>query len=83
MSIISRTDIRANYLFNSRIDGIESADLVLLIGTNPRFEAPLLNARLRKCWLNNELDVAMIGGKVDLTYEYEVSWVMSGSQYIV
>ena len=43
-----RTDLRSNYLMNSRIAGIEEADLVLLIGTNPRFEAPLVNARLRK-----------------------------------
>ena len=42
------TDIRSNYLFNSTIAGCEEADLVLLIGTNPRYEAPILNARLRK-----------------------------------
>ncbi|TGZ72876.1 hypothetical protein CRM22_001826 [Opisthorchis felineus] len=64
-------DLRSNYLFNSHIAGIEEADLVLLVGTNPRFEAPLLNARLRKCWIHNELQVAMIGPKVDLTYDYE------------
>ena len=69
----SRTDIRANYLFNSKIVGIDEADLVLFIGTNPRYEAPLINARVRKNWLNNELDVALIGEKVDLTYDYEVS----------
>lgn len=51
----------------------EEADLVLLVGTNPRFEAPLFNARLRKGYLTNELDVAYIGPKVDLRYEYEVS----------
>ncbi|KAM7538342.1 hypothetical protein Aperf_G00000065485 [Anoplocephala perfoliata] len=66
-----RTDIRSNYLFNSKIVGIDEADLVLFIGTNPRFEAPLINARVRKNWLNNELDVALIGEKVDLTYDYE------------
>ena len=43
-----RIDLRSNYLFNGSIVGIEQADLVLLIGTNPRFEAPVLNARLRK-----------------------------------
>ncbi len=42
------TDLRSNYLMNDRIAGIEEADLVLLIGTNPRFEAPVLNARIRK-----------------------------------
>lgn len=52
---------------------IEEADVILLIGTNPRFEAPLINARIRKGWIHNELDVALIGPKVNLTYEYEVS----------
>ena len=39
-------------------------------GTNPRYEAPMVNARIRKSWVHNELDVAVIGSKVDLTYEY-------------
>jgi NADH dehydrogenase (ubiquinone) Fe-S protein 1 len=43
-----RIDLRSNYLFNGTIVGIEQADLVLLIGTNPRYEAPVLNARIRK-----------------------------------
>ena len=43
-----RIDLRSNYLFNGTIAGIEQADLVLLIGTNPRYEAPVLNARIRK-----------------------------------
>lgn len=73
---LCRTDIRANYLFNSRIEGLDAADLVLLVGTNPRYEAPIINARLRKNWLNNELNVAMIGEKVDLTYDYEVSTIL-------
>lgn len=42
------TDLRSNYLLNSRIAGIEECDLLLLIGTNPRYEAPLFNARIRK-----------------------------------
>ncbi|TPP64913.1 NDUS1 [Fasciola gigantica] len=67
----TRTDIRSNYLFNSRISGVEEADLLLLVGTNPRFEAPTLNARIRKCWIHNDLQVAMIGPRVDLTYDYE------------
>ncbi len=46
--------------------------MVLLIGTNTRFEAPLFNARLRKAWINNDLRVATVGPKVDLTYETEV-----------
>lgn len=65
------TDLRSNYLLNTGIAGIEDADLVLLIGTNPRFEAPVFNARLRKCWIHNELNLAMVGPKVDLTYDYE------------
>merc|ERR1719381_27726 len=65
------TDLRSNYLFNTGIAGVEEADLALLIGTNPRFEAPVFNARLRKCWIHNELNLAMVGPKVDLTYDYE------------
>jgi len=67
----SCTDLRSSYLFNNRIAGIEDADLILLVGTNPRFEAPILNSRIRKAWLHKECDVALIGPKVDLTYEYE------------
>lgn len=43
-----RSDLRSNYLLNTRIAGIEEADLLLLVGTNPRYEAPLFNARIRK-----------------------------------
>lgn len=43
-----RTNLRSNYLLNTRIAGIEECDLLLLIGTNPRYEAPLFNARIRK-----------------------------------
>ena len=67
----SWTDLRSNYLLNTTIAGIEDADLVLLIGTNPRYEAPLFNTRLRKCWIHNGLDVGYIGPKVDLTYDCE------------
>ena len=65
------TDIRSNYLLNTTINGCEEADLVLLIGTNPRYEAPILNARLRKGWIHNELDVGVLGPAVDLSYDYE------------
>lgn len=65
------TDLRSNYLFNTSIAKVEEADLVLLIGTNPRYEAPILNARIRKGWIHNELDVGVVGPQVDLTYEYE------------
>ncbi|KAL7826166.1 hypothetical protein SRHO_G00339040 [Serrasalmus rhombeus] len=64
------TDLRSNYLFNTRIAGIEECDLLLLIGTNPRYEAPLFNARVRKSWLHNELQVALVGHDVDLSYSY-------------
>ncbi|KAF2351730.1 NADH:ubiquinone oxidoreductase subunit G [Trinorchestia longiramus] len=67
----SGTDLRSNYLLNTSIVGIEEADLVVFVGTNPRFEAPLLNARTRKAWIHNDLNVALLGSKVDLTYEYE------------
>lgn len=50
--------------------GVEDADLILLIGTNPRFEAPLFNARIRKAYINTECNVALIGPQVDLTYDY-------------
>ncbi|ETE64601.1 NADH-ubiquinone oxidoreductase 75 kDa subunit, mitochondrial, partial [Ophiophagus hannah] len=65
------TDLRSNYLLNTKIAGVEEADFLLLVGTNPRFEAPLFNARIRKSWLHNELKVALMGSPVDLTYTYE------------
>jgi NADH-quinone oxidoreductase subunit G len=58
---------RPSYLFNSTIAGVEDADALLLIGTNPRWEAPVLNARIRKAWTNG-LKVANIGEAIDLTY---------------
>merc|ERR1719309_1408246 len=64
------TDLRSNYLLNTGIAGVEDADLVVLIGANPRYDAPVFNARLRKCWIHNELDVALVGPKVDLTYVF-------------
>jgi NADH-quinone oxidoreductase subunit G len=62
---------RASYLFNSTIAGVDKADAVLLIGTNPRTEAAVLNARIRKAWLQNRAKVALIGPQADLTYPYE------------
>ena len=61
---------RASYLFNSTIDGIEDADALMLIGTNPRKEAAVLNSRIRKRWRTGELQVAVIGEDADLTYDY-------------
>ncbi len=63
--------VRAGYLFNTTIAGIEDADACLLIGTNPRWEAPLVNARLRKRWLRGEFPIALIGPRAKLTFDYE------------
>jgi NADH-quinone oxidoreductase subunit G len=62
---------RPAYLFNTTIAGVEAADALLLIGTNPRWEAPVLNARIRKAWLNGNLKIAIVGASVDLTYPVE------------
>ncbi len=62
---------RASYLFNSTIAGIDEADACLLIGVNPRKDAPVLNARIRKRWLSKNLKIAAIGCDSDLTYDYE------------
>jgi len=59
---------RASYLFNTTIAGIEEADAVLLVGCNPRLEAPVLNARIRKRWRQGGLPVGVVGGNIDLTY---------------
>ena len=59
---------RASYLFNTTIAGIEEADAILLIGTNPRWEAALVNARIRKRWRRGGLDVGAVGPRVALTY---------------
>ena len=59
---------RQTYLFNSTIAGVEAADAILLVGANPRWDAPVLNARIRKAWLVSGLKIANIGPAVDLTY---------------
>ncbi|TFK64653.1 NADH-ubiquinone oxidoreductase [Pluteus cervinus] len=64
-------DIRSNYLFNSTIPGVEQADAILLVGTNPRHEAAVLNSRIRKSWLHTSLEVGLIGERVDTAYGYE------------
>lgn len=61
-------DIRSNYSFNSTIDGIEDADQILLIGTNPRHEAAVLNARIRKIWLRSDLEISHIGEEFSSTF---------------
>ena len=62
---------RQGYLFNTTIAGLEAADAILLIGSNPRWEAPVLNARIRKSWLNGNLKIANLGEPFDLTYPVE------------
>jgi NADH-quinone oxidoreductase subunit G len=62
---------RDSYLFNSTIAGIEDADAILLIGTNPRIEAPVLNARIRKRYAQGGVRIGVIGEAADLTYPYE------------
>ena len=62
---------RAGYLFNSSIEGIEQADAILIVGSNPKLEAPVLNARIRKRWRAADIKIALIGAKVDLAYPYE------------
>ena len=66
---------RASYIFNPTIEGIEQADALLLIGTNPRQEAAVLNARIRKRWRAGAFPVGVVGGvadaSVDLTYDYD------------
>src|SRR5947209_1177700 len=61
---------RASYLFNATIAGIEQADGLMIIGANPRKEAPVLNARIRKRWRSGSLKIGLIGEKADLTYDY-------------
>jgi NADH-quinone oxidoreductase subunit G len=62
---------RASYLFNATIAGIDSADALLIIGANPRREAAVLNARIRKRWRAGKFPIALIGERVDLTYSYD------------
>ena len=56
------------YCFNTSIAGIEEADAILIVGSNPRKEAPVLNARIRKAWLANGTPIGLIGSETDLTY---------------
>ena len=62
---------RAGYLFNSKISGIDEADAIFIIGANPRHEATLVNARIRRAYLERKVPISLIGEKVDLTYPYE------------
>ncbi|MBR9970752.1 NADH-quinone oxidoreductase subunit NuoG [Magnetospirillum sulfuroxidans] len=71
---------RAAYLFNSTIAGIEQADALLIIGSNPRIEAPVLNARIRKRWLKGGFKAAIIGPKTDLTFQHD--WLGDSAQVL-
>jgi NADH-quinone oxidoreductase subunit G len=62
---------RAGYLFNTGIAGIDQADAILIVGSNPRHEAPIINARIRKRFLQGGVKIGVIGPKLDLTYKYE------------
>jgi NADH-quinone oxidoreductase subunit G len=61
---------RATYLFNATIAGVDQADAIMIIGSNPRLEAPVLNARIRKRWLKGDCLIGVVGEKADLTYGY-------------
>jgi len=63
---------RNNYIFNSKISGIEDADLIVLIGSNPRYEATILNSRIRKIFINKNIKVYSLGAVGDITYPYTV-----------
>jgi NADH-quinone oxidoreductase subunit G len=62
---------REGWLFNSTLAGIESADVVLIVGANPRLEAPVFNTRLRKQWVAGQTRIGVIGEQADLTYQYD------------
>ena len=63
---------KINYIFNSSINGIEQSDFILLIGTNPRHEASMLNARIRKAFVQKKVPIFSIGDPGDLTYDYKI-----------
>ena len=63
---------KINYIFNSSIKGIEESDLILLVGTNPRHEATMLNVRIRKTFVQKGISIFSIGNPGDLTYDYTI-----------
>ena len=63
---------RENYIFNSKLNGLDEADLIVLVGTNPRFEATILNSRIRSAFLKNKCKIYSFGDVGDLTYDYEI-----------
>ncbi|KAF8965801.1 NADH-ubiquinone oxidoreductase [Flammula alnicola] len=70
-SPVHGVDVRSNYLFNTTIPGVEKADAILLVGTNPRHEAAVLNSRIRKSWLHTGLEIGLIGERADTAYGYD------------
>ena len=64
-------DVRSNFTFNSKIYGVEEADAILLVNTNPRHEAAVLNARIRKQWLRSDLEVGLVGQPFESTFEFQ------------
>jgi len=64
-------DVRSNYLFNSKIWGVEEADAILIVGSNPRHEAAGLNARIRKQWMRSDLEIGVVGESWESTFEFE------------
>ncbi|MCW4114523.1 NADH-quinone oxidoreductase subunit NuoG [Aurantimonas sp. MSK8Z-1] len=69
-SVNHPADGRASYLFNTTISGIEQADALLIIGANPRFEASVLNARIRKRWRVGAFPIGVVGEAADLRYDH-------------
>ena len=63
---------RTNYIFNTKISNIEKSDFILLVGTNPRHEATILNSRIRKSYLKNNMEIYSLNDVGDLTYPYKV-----------
>ena len=63
---------KMNYIFNTSIQKIEDSDIILLIGCNPRHEATMLNARIRKAFVNNKTEIYSVGNPGDLTYNYKI-----------
>jgi NADH-quinone oxidoreductase subunit G len=62
---------RASYIFNPTIAGIEQADAILIVGADPRHEAAVLNARIRRRWRQGDITIGLVGERVDLTYPYD------------
>ncbi len=64
-------DLRSSYSFNSKIFGVEEADAILIVGSNPRHEAAGLNARIRKQWLRSDLEIGLVGETFESTFEFD------------